>query len=130
MTFHVVQPPADEAAFNAVGVEMFEASRKLGFEFDAQGFLYSWTAGTRVIVERDAEGQIIGMVLLAVGKRWIANDFTASVMAVKGDRDALLAYTRNIAAALGATSLFIENEEPEILTAGQRRWTVIEHKLQ
>ena len=130
MSFHVVQPPADEAAYNEVGVELFQASRDLGFNFDTQGFLFAWTSGTRVIVERDADQKIIGMVLMAVGQRWVANDHTASIMAVEGNRDALLEYARNIAAALGATSLFIEDAEAETLPDGTVRRVVIEHKLQ
>ena len=130
MSFHVVQPPADEAAYNKVGVELFQASRDLGLTLDAQGFLFAWTSGTRVIVERDTEGNVIGMVLMAVGQRWVANDHTASIMAVEGNRDALLEYARNIAAALGATSLFIEDVETQTLPNGDIRRTVIEHKLQ
>ena len=130
MSFHVVQPPADEAAYNKVGVELFQASRDLGLTLDAQGFLFAWTSGTRVVVERDSEGKIIGMLLMAVGQRWIAKDFTASVMAVEGNREALLEYSRNIAAALGATSLYVEDLESETLPNGDIRRSVTEHKLQ
>ena len=130
MSFHVVQPPADESTFNKIGVELFDASMRLGFNLDAQGFLFAWTAGTRVLVERDAEGIIIGMALVAVGKRWIAQDFTASVMGVIGNREALLDFARNIAAALGATSLYVEEEEAEVLQNGDVRRTVLEIKLQ
>lgn len=130
MSFHVIQPPADESAFGKSGVELFEASVKLGLELDAQGFLYAWSSGTRVVVERDEEGTIIGILLMAVGQRWVAKDFTASVMVVVGNREPLLEYSRNIASALGATSMYVEQEETETLANGDVRRTVIEHKLQ
>lgn len=107
MPYSVLQPPKDEAAFAALGKEIYEAGKAFGLNLDPEGFLFSWANGTRVLVERDAEGKIVGLVLMALGKRWIQSDFTATVLYYNGS-EGLLEFTLQIAHALGATSLYRE----------------------
>lgn len=129
MSFHVVQPPKDEAAFAAAGKEIIEASRRLGMRLDTEGFLFSWTAGTRVVVERDSSGQIVSMALVTMGKRWTHDDTTATVLHLEGNREPMLEFVKQISAALGATELFVQNPLP-VQKEKHREYTVIGYELQ
>ena len=109
MSYHVLQPPTDGEAFKTLGKEIFDASRELGMTLDAEGFLFAWVNGTRVIAERDATGKIIGLALLAVGKRWHASDFTASLLEMKSpDMDGMMDFAKQMCAVMGASSLFAD----------------------
>lgn len=107
MPFQVIQPPKDEERFAQAGKEIFAAAKARGLTLDPEGFLMAWVSGTRVVVERDAEGAIIGLGLVTVGKRWLQSDFTATVLFFEGS-DELFGFLKQICAALGATALFYE----------------------
>lgn len=112
MPFHVIQPPADESKLATAGQEIFLAAQKLGLNLDVEGFLHAWLTGLRVLVERK-DGEIVGLCLMALGKRWTSQDFTASVLELRGDdHDGLLEFAKQIAAAMGADSLFHQTTEP------------------
>lgn len=130
MSFSVIQPPKDEEEFAKVGKELYAAATALGLNLDAEGFLFSWTSGTRVVVERDDSDAIVSFALVTIGQRWIAKDFTASVLALKGNRETTLAFIQTISNALGATSLFIEEEHPLEETPSYRRFAIREIILQ
>lgn len=130
MTFSVVQPPKDENQFAEVGKELYEAGKALGINLDAEGFLYAWAQGTRVIVRRDATNTIVGFALVTVGQRWLHSDFTASVLAIRGEREPMVEFIKTICNALGATSIFIEDEGLVEDTPTHRRYTVQEIILQ
>lgn len=130
MSFSVIQPPKDETAFSEVGQEIFKAAARLGLTLDAEGFLFSWTAGTRVIVQRDADNGIVSLALVTVGKRWIFKDFTASVLAIRGNREPTIEFIKTVCNAMGATSIFIEEEDPLEETPELRRYVVQEIILQ
>lgn len=116
MPFAALQPPKDETAFATLGKEIVGAARGLGIKLDAEGFLLAWIGGTRVIVERDQLGTIVGLALVTIGKRWVQSDFTATVLEIVGS-DQLLEFTKQICSAMGATSMFMESrklsESPE-----------------
>lgn len=128
MPFAVLQPPKDEAQFAELGKEIYQAAKKLGLNMDAEGFLLAWVGGTRVFVERAADGQIVGLGLVALGKRWVQSDFTASALFFSGT-DQLMDFILQICHALGATSLF---KETGMLTRGQKQSTfeITEYHLQ
>lgn len=131
--FSVVAPSGDEQKLAEQGQELLKAAAALGFNLHAEGFLYAWVDGVRVIVDRDEEdnGTIVGMLLMACGARWIEDDFTASVLGAMGrDEHGLVEYARNIAAALGATSLFVESGLSKQQEDGSIHRTVIEYKVQ
>lgn len=130
MSFSVIQPPKDETAFTDTGKEIHAAAKKFGLNLDVEGFLFAWTSGTRVAVERNAEGEIISLAMVAVGKRWVTSDFTASVLELQGNREGMLEFLKVICNALGATSLFVEEEGTLSDTPGLRRYVVQEIKLQ
>lgn len=133
MPYQVVQPPADEARFAEVGKELFERSKELGMTLEVEGFLMAWVNGTRIIVERDAEGQIVSMALVAMGKQWVRNRVTASVMELRTysreNRDQMVEFIKQLAIAMGASSLYLDmdltQEHP-----GKRIYTVLEYLLQ
>lgn len=112
MSLSVIQPPADEAKFAEVGKELFAAGQKLGMSLEVEGFLRAWVSGMRVVIERDDNTkQIIGMVLLQGGMQWNKNRHTASVMEIRGQNiDNLVEFSKQVASAMGAQSLFIEME--------------------
>lgn len=130
MPFFVIQPPANEQEYANVGKEIYEASIRLGMTLDPEGFLFAWTAGTRVIVERDDSDVIVSLALVTIGRRWVRRDNTATVLELRGNRETLFEYVKQIAAALGASSLFIEEPEVDTSTPRQKRYTVTEHILQ
>ena len=136
MGFSVVAPPGDEKKLAEAGQELLVAGAELGFNLEPEGFLYAWVGdgtrpGIRVLVDRNADGKIVGMLLMSCGQRWLHNDFTAHVLAVHGaNRDGLVEYARNIAAALGAVALFVEDPAPVHGSNGDAKWTVYEHRLQ
>lgn len=129
MSFLVVQPPKDEQEFAALGKELVEAGRKLGMHLEAEGFLYSWIGGTRVVIERDTSGEIVTMGLVSLGKRWTHNDTTATVLLLEGNREPMLEFIKQISAALGATELFVQNPLP-VQKLKHREYTVIGYELQ
>ena len=107
MTFSVIAPPGDEQKLRDVGLEIVQAGKRLGFTMNPEGFLMAWVGESmRVLVDRDEKGEIVGILMLACGQRWLHNDFTASVLGVQGrDEDGLIDYAKNIAAAIGAIAL-------------------------
>lgn len=107
MPFLVLQPPTDEARLAELGRELVQAATALGAKLDTEPFLLSWLNGTRVIVERDAAGAIVGLGLVTVGKRWVQSDFTATVLFFNGS-ETLFGFVKQICSALGASSLFYE----------------------
>ena len=113
MSYHVLQPPKDESLFTELGKEIYLAAKGFGLELDIEGFLLAWVNGTRVVVERSGkENTITGLILVTVGKRWVHNDFTATVLFHHGDQ-ALLEFTKQICSALGATALYVDTGEIE-----------------
>lgn len=130
MPFRVIQPPSDQEQFTAEGKRLFAAAIGLGIPLEPEGFLYSWVNGTRVLVEETAEGEIIGFLLLTVGKRWTHNDSTATVLAVEtnGDFNGLIDFAKQIACAFGSTELFLQSKAVQRV-GEENRYTVIGYML-
>lgn len=112
MSFTVVQPPKDENEFAELGKQLVEAGRALGMQLEAEGFLFAWIGGTRVLIEKTEAGEIVSMALVTIGKRWTHNDTTATVLLMEGNREPMLEFVKQIASALGATELFVQNPLP------------------
>ena len=129
MSFNVVQPPKDETEFAELGKQLVEAGRALGMQLEAEGFLFSWIGGTRVLVEKTEAGEIVSMALVTIGKRWTHNDTTATVLRMEGNREPMLEFVKQIASALGATELFVQNPLP-VQRLKHREYTVIGYELQ
>lgn len=129
MSFVVVQPPKDETEFAELGKRLVEAGRALGMQLEAEGFLFSWIGGTRVLVEKTEAGEIVSMALVTIGKRWTHNDTTATVLLMEGNREQMLEFVKQIASALGATELFVQNPLP-VQRLKHREYTVIGYELQ
>lgn len=128
MSFNVVQPPKDETEFAELGKQLVEAGRALGMQLEAEGFLFSWIGGTRVLVEKTEAGEIVSMALVTIGKRWTHNDTTATVLLMEGNREQMLEFVKQIASALGATELFVQNPLP-VQRLKHREYTVIGYQL-
>lgn len=128
MSFNVVPPPKDETEFAELGKQLVEAGRALGMQLEAEGFLFSWIGGTRVLVEKTETGEIVSMALVTIGKRWTHNDTTATVLLMEGNREPMLEFVKQIASALGATELFVQNPLP-VQRLKHREYTVIGYQL-
>lgn len=130
MSYQVVQPPAADDAFAAVGKELYDASVALGMTMDVEGFLLAWVKGTRVVVEKDREGQVVGMALVAVGKQWVTGKQTASVLEMRTpDPETMGDFVKQMAAVMGAESLYMDMSL--VQDHGPHRiHTVIEYVLQ
>jgi len=107
MSFHVIQPPTEEARLAEVGKEIVAASLKFGAKLEIEAFLISWLNGTRVIAERNDQAEIVGLTLVSVGKRWVQSDFAATVLFFNGSQE-LFDFTKQICSALGSSALFME----------------------
>lgn len=129
MPFRVIQPPSDQTQFTEAGKRIYAAARKLGIPLDPEGFLYSWVNGTRVIVE-EQDGEIKGLALLAMGKRWTHNDTTASVLVMEslGDEAGLLDFIKQIASAFGSHELFVQDRVPKQV-GEETHYTIIGYRL-
>lgn len=129
MPFRVIQPPSDQTQFTAEGKRLYEAAKALGIELDAEGFLYSWVEGVRVVVE-EVDGEIKGFIMLAAGKRWTHSDSTATILVMEtiGDEEGLLEFVKQIASALGATELF-KQEKGFKQVGNEKHYTVVGHLL-
>jgi hypothetical protein len=116
MPFLVVQPPTDETRLAELGREIIAAAAALGGKLDTEPFLLSWLNGTRVVVERDAAGAIVGMGLVSVGRRWVQSDFAATLLFFNGS-ETLFEFIKQICSALGSSALYAEtaqlSESPE-----------------
>lgn len=128
--FKVIQPPADEKILAETGKRIISAALDLGMTPDTQGFLMAWINGTRVVIEEDGTGKIVGLALLALGKRWVQNDFTATILGIKGENfDGMLDFIKQICAVMGVTSLF-HQPDGAVEENGQLVHRVLELKLQ
>lgn len=130
MPFFIMQPPKDEQKFADQSKEILNSAKALGITLDPEGFLMAWASGIRVAIERDDEGVIISMALVAMGKRWHMDDVAATVLEIKGNREQMIEYVTQMASAVGAQSLFVEEEHPEKLDDKTVKFTVIQHHLQ
>lgn len=129
MSFFVVQPPKGEVEMTATAKELLSAAAELGIQLDVKGFMFAWVNGTRPIIERDAANKIISMALMAVGKRWTHDDMTATVLRLEGNREPMIEFMQQIASAMGATELFVQEPLP-VQHLKHREYTVIGYELQ
>ena len=129
MPFRVIQPPSDKEQFAETGKRIYTAAKELGIPLDPEGFLFSWVNGTRVLVEEQGD-EIVGVALLAVGRRWTRSDTTASVLEVetKGDYNGMLEFIKQICTAFGCTEVFVQNRAA-VREGNINKYTVIGHML-
>lgn len=130
MPFFVIQPSTNEQVMAERATEIGEAAARLGMNFDFEGFVRAWVAGTRVVVERNEEGEIISLAFLVAAPRWLENDFPASVLDIKGNREGMLEFIKQIAPAIGCDKLFVGEPEPQIKSPGVRVHTITEISLE
>lgn len=98
---------------------------------DAQGFMYSWTGGTRVFVERegDESGAIKTLAAVAMGVKWNDSRNTASFLILCGaDTAGMRSFVKQVAAAQGATCIIYEGGQ-QTQADGIIHHTVIEEPL-
>lgn len=108
MTFEVLLPPEDAKNLTDATVEVVEAAIRMGQDVEPEGFIYSWMAGSRLVVHRDKDRNIDGIAMFTMGKRWTHSDQKAHVLLLLGDKSALLGFVVNMAKALGITGVFYE----------------------
>lgn len=126
---NVESPPRDQEKFGELGKELAEASKALGMNLHVEGFLLAWASGVRVLTERDSNGAIVSMLLMAAGERWVYSDVKATVLMVKGDVPKMMNFARTIAKAIGATGLLYEEDAPLEKTESRTRFAVVEEVL-
>lgn len=113
MPFKVIPPPANEKDFQEVGQRIIELTYKLGRPIDVEGFLHAWIGGIRVIIEMDNDGKDIGIAYAAMGERWLYMDRTVSILYQNiKDKAGFMAFIESVSAAMGASKLIIEADEP------------------
>lgn len=134
--FEVLTPPKDDVELAKAGGELLDALKLIGMPVAYEGLLRAWIDGMRVLVQRDPadpQKRIIGVSLLTVGRRWIRDDFSGTILDLavfeNGDRQGLVDFTIQIAKAQGATKLLYQPQEPRMVD-GYLTHHVIEISLQ
>lgn len=132
--FEVLTPPKDDTELARAGAEVLDAVKLIGIPVAYEGLLRAWIDGTRIIAQRDPQTKIIiGLAFVAAGRRWIRDDFSATILDLAvfedGDRQPLIDFVVQIAKAQGATKLFYEPFEPKMLN-GYLTHYVVELPLQ
>lgn len=122
-------PPKDQEKFNALGMELIMSGKELGINLDPEGFMLAWMGGVRVLIERNDEGKIISMLLLAAGERWTHSDVKATILANEGNQDKMFEFAKTIAIAAGAETLIYEELIPLEKTEEYTRTVVRETRL-
>lgn len=125
----VINPPKDENKFAETGKWLVDSAHELGMDIDTEGFLYSWVAGTRVLVEKDGD-KVVGMALMAVGFRWVDSSYKATLLRIAGNEERLMEFARTIAKATGATGLLYEEDDPLEATDEYTRYVIREENLE
>lgn len=88
---------------------IWEAAQKLGMKLDVAGFLYAWLSGTRVMAEKNTEGEIITLALVHVGEKWTHAENSATILELRGANvEAMVEFIEQVAAAMSATVLYRE----------------------
>ena len=108
--FKVIQPPADEQVFAETSKRIFDAAHRLGMKLEIEGFLMAWVSGTRVIVE-EKDGEIIALALVTMGRRWVQDDFAATLLDSRGGDERMFEFIKQIAIAMGSQSLIMQDGE-------------------
>lgn len=129
MGYEIVNKPDDEQTAIEVAKELVNAAVELEMNIDVHGFVYAWAGGTKVVIERNSEDKIVSMGFLAGGDRWTDNDTTAHVLKMAGDRKGLLEFFKVICKAIGAKSLFYQEDVPLEETKGYNRYIITEIKV-
>lgn len=129
MAFEIINKPDDDQQAVEIAKDIINAATMMDIDLDVQGFVFSWAAGTRVVIERDNDGNITSFGLLASGPRWTHNDITAHVLRMAGNTDALIEFFKVMCNAIGAKSLFYQEEVPLEETSAYNRYIVREIKV-
>lgn len=108
-TVKAVLPHRDDATAKDQIVDLLKVAAAVGVALEPGGFAQSWLGdSTRVIVAHD-DDKPTGFAVVAFGRRWFDENFTASVVLMQGPaRAAMFSYIRDMAAMLGARKLFWE----------------------
>lgn len=133
MKLEVISPPGDEKLLAEIGAALVNEAKDLGLNMDYEGFLMAWIGtGVRVIVARESDGSVKGILLLAIGQRWLHNDFSSSVLAINGVyKEEMLEFAVNMAKAIGATKMYVELEEStNVKSNGDIERIMLEKRLQ
>jgi hypothetical protein len=111
VTVTVVQPSREEAAVKEQALELLRAAAAVDLPLDPGGFVTAWLGdNVRVAVARD-DGAPVGMGIMAFGRRWFDDEFSASITVLAGPaRGDVLKYLWDAARMLGATRLYWAHE--------------------
>lgn len=131
MGFEIVPPPKEnEDDIAEASKEILAAAAKLGDEMEPRGFIYSWISGTRVVVNKDEKGEIVGLCLFTAGRRWSSNDDTAHILRRDGKMEGVIDFVKTMCLAIGVSSLYYEEDDVLEEGDGFRRYVIREVKLQ
>jgi hypothetical protein len=111
-----ILPSKNEEQLKAQLKVMLEAAATLGVALDPDGFARSWLSdSTRVVVAHE-DDKPVGFAILAFGRRYYDDAFTASVITAVGSaRPRLLEFLLEMSKVLGAQVLFYEAEDGDTI---------------
>lgn len=126
--FEVLTPPdGDQNLANAAKEILNAASELSGKPMDVEGFIYSWIAGTRVVVERDdTTRKITGLGIFTAGKQWPHIRTVAHVLRIDGNRDGVMGFIISMCKAIGVDGVYVEDATTRVDTPGEVIHTVRE----
>lgn len=122
-----VLPPKNEDGVKAALEKLLSAAKAVGVPLELDGFVRSWLSdGTRVVVAYEGDTPT-GFGIMAFGRRFFDEAFTASVIVAAGkDRAAMLEFMLDMARVLGATRLFYEAEDGDTIGGEPAAMKVVE----
>lgn len=115
-----VMPPKEETAVKAALDKVLAVVKHLKLSLNAEGLVHAWLSdNTRVVVAYEAE-EPVGFAIMAFGRRYFDDTFTASVLLVEGSaRKEMLVFLRDMAQMLGAERMFYEHADGDTLEGEQ-----------
>lgn len=95
---------------------LLEASTALGVSLDPDGFARSWLSDSTRVVLAHEDDKPVGFAIMAFGRRYYDDAFTASVITAVGPaRPQVLEFLLDMAKVLGAEVLFYEAEDGDTI---------------
>lgn len=124
-----VLPPKDEAGVKAALERVLNVAKHLKLTLSPEGFVAAWLSdNTRVVIAHEGE-EPVGFAIMAFGRRYFDENFTASVLVAEGPaRPQVLEFLRDMATMLGAERMFYEHEDGDTLEGVQADMRMVELK--
>jgi hypothetical protein len=122
-----ILPSKNEEQLKAQLKVMLEAAAALSVGLDPDGFARSWLSDSTRVVLAHEDDKPVGFAILAFGRRYYDDAFTASVITAVGPaRPRLLEFLLEMSKVLGAEVLFYEAEDGDTIGGTSANMKMVE----